>query len=253
MKNHNKAKINRFGTKWLLLPKENIMRKLIPVNTSYYISESKGMKYGDGVELFPEQSKVGDRFITSDYIYTMRNENGWSVKVRHNDKTEYQAILGSINGVKTNSLARAFLECRKLKVAPAIPNGVKNLDEAFSNCISLEKAPTIPESVRNMYGAFRDCKKLVEAPKIPDGAWYLEETFCGCRSLIKAPEIPKSVAWMNGTFWHCTALKGVLVCHANIESPNYTLRGTQISAIEGSCTEETKRRLMETQHGKIIL
>ena len=50
------------------------MRKLIPVNTSYYISESKEMKYGDGVELFPEQSKVGDRFITDDYEYTM-NEN----------------------------------------------------------------------------------------------------------------------------------------------------------------------------------
>ena len=247
MKNHNKAKINRFGTEWLLLPKEDIMRNLIPVNTSYYISESREMKYGDGIELFPEQSKVGDRFITSDYIYTMRKEDGWSVKVRNDAKTKYQAILGSINGVKTFSLSRAFLECRKMRAAPAIPNGVESLSETFSNCISLEKTPTIPESVRNMYGTFRDCKKLIEAPKIPDGALNLEETFCGCRSLIKAPEIPKSAVLMTGTFWHCTALEGILICHADPKSINYALRGTQISAIEGSCTEETKQRLMASK------
>ena len=334
-KDHNNVKINRFGTEWLLLPKEDNMRKLIPVNTSYYISESKEMKYGDGVELFPEQSKVGDRFITSDYIYTFEKD-GWRVKVKNNAKTKYQAILGSINGVEIISVAEAFSNCRKMKVAPAIPNGVKDVYEAFSDCVSLEKAPIIPESVYYMDGTFRDCeklieapkipdsvltmdhsfsgcesltkaskipngvkiitgtfsgckklteapkipdgvkdltfafcdcesmitppeipngvscmnhafsgcKKLTEAPKIPDGVRSLEYTFYGCESLTTAPEIPKSVSSMDFSFSGCTALKGVLICHADPTFMMDTLCGTKITAIEGSCSEETKLRLI---------
>ena len=199
------------------------MRDLIPVNTQYYSSITGETLHGDGINRFPDIAQ-DDKFITSDYIYSFA-ENGWRVKALDKDRTAYSAILDSVNGLKTISMDKAFLNCSRLKVAPAIPKSVTDLVFAFSGC-----------------------RKLVEAPKIPEGARYLNNAFHWCESLTTAPEIPKSVVWMNGTFRNCTALKGVLVCHANIDSPNYTLLGTQITAVEGSCSEKTKIKLMGTKH-----
>ena len=166
------------------------MRDLIPVNTQYYSFRTGETLYGDGINRFPDIAQ-DDKFITSDYIYTFE-ENGWRVKVLDQDRTAYSVILNSVNGMKTISMERAFLNCSKLKVAPAIPKSVTNLDTAF-----------------------RGCKKLVEAPKIPDGVMDLLFTFSGCESMTTAPEIPKSVNHLQETFAGCTAMEGTLVCHAN--------------------------------------
>ena len=244
------------------------MRDLIPVNTQYYSFRTGETLYGDGINRFPDIAQ-DDKFITSDYIYTFE-ENGWRVKVLDQDRTAYSVILNSVNGMKTISMERAFLNCSKLKVAPAIPKSVTNLDTAFRGCKKLVEAPKIPEGVFSISNAFRGCeslitapefpqavvymsrafegcKKLTEVPKIPDSVLSLKRAFYGCKSLITAPEIPKSVDYLDYTFAGCTALEGVLDCHTDTGVIIGALSGTQITEVKGSCSEKTKQRLMETK------
>lgn len=200
------------------------MRDLIPVNTKYYIAKTGETLIGDGISRFPEESKEGDRFITADYFYYCHHDNNWSVGVRDRKKSFYQAVLNSINNRVVDDLGEAFYKCRNMIAAPEIP-----------------------KSVTAMYAAFSGCNKLEKAPKIPDGVVSLSRTFCGCKSLIAAPEIPKSVGYLDNTFAGCTALEGVLNCHTDTGTIIGTLYGTKITAVEGSCSEETKRKLMETK------
>lgn len=258
------------------------MPDLIPVNTKYYIAETKETLVGDGVSLFPEKTKKNDVFTTSDYSYIFHENalgknlhsdlRGWSVLVENRKKTAYSAILKSINGENVThcnstfkncrrmvkapeipqsvvNLSGAFEGCKKLVLAPKIPDGVWCLNNAFHGCEALTTAPEIPKSVTELDWAFQGCKKLVEAPKIPDGVLSLRGTFVECESLTTAPEIPQSVEWMNGTFRNCTALTGTLICHADIKYYYIgALHGTQITAVEGDCSEKTKLELMGTKH-----
>ena len=139
-----------------------------------------------------------------------------------------------------------------MKVAPDIPQSVVYMSLAFDGCEQLTEAPRIPDGVSSLEGAFCGCKKLVEAPKIPESVSSLQETFTGCESLTTAPEIPKSVNHLEETFAGCTAMEGTLVCHANPTTFENALRGTQIPAIEGSCSEETKIKLMGTNGNKAL-
>lgn len=200
------------------------MPDLIPVNTEYYIAKTGETLIGDGISRFPEESKEGDRFITADYFYYCQHDNNWSVGVRDRKKSFYQAVLNSINNRVVDDFGEAFYKCRNMIAAPEIP-----------------------KSVTAMYAAFSGCNKLEKAPKIPDGVCFMDKAFCGCESLTTAPEIPKSVKHLEKTFAGCTAMEGTLVCHANLTTYEEALAGTQITAIEGSCTEETKQGLMATK------
>ena len=225
------------------------MPDLIPVNTEYFIAETGETLIGDGISRFPEASKAGDIFKTADYNYEFYHYYGgsWMVTARYSQKNYYGAILHSINGKDIKSLAGTFKGCKKLIEAPKIPDGVLRINNAFRECESLITAPEIPQSVTMMTAAFDGCKKLVEAPKIPDGVMDLLFTFSGCESMTTAPEIPKSVNHLQETFAGCTAMEGTLVCHANPTTYKEALYGTKITAIEGSCSEKTKQRLMETK------
>lgn len=72
--------------------------------------------------------------------------------------------------------------------------------------------------------------------------------FTDCESLTTTPEIPNSVTDLAWAFKGCTALEGILICHADPKTIKCALRGTQITKIEGPCSEKTKIKLMETKH-----
>ena len=205
------------------------MPDLIPVNAEYFIKETNETLVGDGISRFPEESKAGDRFHTADYFYYCHYDNNWSVSVRDRKKSFYQPVLNSINNGVVDNISQAFYKCKNMIVAPEIP-----------------------KSVTAMYAAFCGCNKLEKAPTIPDGVCFMDRAFRNCESLTTAPEIPKSVNHLEETFAGCTAMEGTLVCHANPTTFENALRGTQIPAIEGSCSEETKIKLMGTNGNKAL-
>ena len=140
-----------------------------------------------------------------------------------------------------------FSGCTALTEAPVIPNGVTDMTGTFHDCSSLTTAPVIPDSVTDMYESFYECTSLKSASAIGNNVTNLGNTFSGCTALTEAPVIPGSVTNMGSTFYGCTALSGTLVCNANPTSYSYALRGTKITAIEGSCPEETKAKLLATR------
>ena len=108
-------------------------------------------------------------------------------------------------------------------------------------------APVIPASVTNMGGTFWNCTSLTNAPVIPAGVTNMQYAFYFCTSLVNAPVIPDGVTDMAGTFYNCKSLAGTLICNANPTEYTDALMGTQITAIEGSCSEETKHTLLATK------
>ena len=140
-----------------------------------------------------------------------------------------------------------------------IPDGVTNMNGTFNFCQLLVTAPTIPDSVTSMMSTFDCCNSLKTYAgstdpdgdfskfKIPDGVTNMEGTFRSCRSLVTAPTIPANVTDMDGTFASCYGLTGTLICHANPTEYNRALYNTKITAIEGSCSEETKTALLATK------
>ena len=162
-----------------------------------------------------------------------------------------------------------FSACRQIVIPPVIPNSVTTMTQTFSGCSKLTIAPIIPNGVISMMGTFSSCNSLKShagstAPdgdfsgyKIPDGVTNMDSTFYSCTLIKKAPAIPASVITMGektaiegnvcGTFQYCRNLTGTLICNANPTTYAKALEGTQITAIEGSCTEETKQALLATR------
>ena len=146
-----------------------------------------------------------------------------------------------------------FSNCTSLVKVPAISNGVTRMRETFKNCKSLESVPSLGKNVREMQKTFYNCVSLTETPVIPDRVENLDGTFLGCTSLTEAPVIPKSVTSMEETFYGCTSLTGTLTCNTNLLlniNPSCcrdALYKTKITAIEGSCSDYTKYKLLETR------
>ncbi len=114
-------------------------------------------------------------------------------------------------GVAPKSIYGWFYALRRLKKAPQIPSGVKDMDGTFCECESLKQAPKIPAGVKSMDRTFEGCTSLKQAPKIPEGVWSMSRTFEGCESLEKGPSsIPSSVAYMNRTFMGCKSMTGTI-------------------------------------------
>ena len=155
--------------------------------------------------------------------------------------TKAPIIPGSVTDMRST-----FRECDALTETPNIPNGVTSLTSTFQSCQSLIKAPTIPDSVTDMSSTFYGCSSLIEAPVIPDGVTSMTYTFRECASLTKAPIIPSGVKNMTCAFYRCGSIKGTLICNANPTSYGKALYITQITAVEGSCSDETKANLMAT-------
>lgn len=204
------------------------MLPLIPVNTEFISLGSKEVLVGDGLTRFPREFSNGDAFRTADYIYTyIILYRAWGVRVRDKMKISYSPLMADIGGVPLISIDQAFMSCR-----------------------IMEKAPAIPDTVKFMSSAFFDCKSLKEPPAIPNSVWIMNKAFAYCQSMTTAPVIPESVARMLGTFLCCKSLTGTLVCNAkNLKLQMYdsTLAGTQITEIAGTCSEKAKEVLLSTK------
>lgn len=203
------------------------MSVLIPVNTVYCNRKSGKTFRGNGIEQFPAKFCDGDTYRAGCYLYTFhwnQQLKGFHVKVLDSYLVYYPPILSEINGWPIVSLHSTFSDCQHMINAPEIPASVTELSSAFIGCYSLEKAP-----------------------EIPDGVTKMANTFAGCKALKKAPVIPENVHNIIGAFSMCVSLKGSLVCNANPRYCTIALRGTQISAVIGDCTEATKLILLRTR------
>lgn len=197
---------------------------LIPIGCKYTFAETEETIVGNGVDVyFPSTMELGDYYDDEFYRYIISEDYGLAARAREKDLVDYGPLLESICGEPLRSLSAAFYGCQKMRVAPKIP-----------------------ESVMNMSYTFCDCKQLATAPKIPSGVDDMNYAFRGCRNLSAAPVIPENVTFMDNAFEGCLNLSGTLVCNANPDFCEKALLGTLITAIKGSCSEETKARLLKT-------
>ncbi len=121
-------------------------------------------------QTMPSIVSDGDVYVYGDYEYRYNklwdmgwhyssSQNGWSVKVLNTTKTEYGAILESINGQPVTNMNNTFIYTT-LETAPTIPSGVTHMWATFQGCTSLETAPVIPSSVTDMDSTFQGCSSL---------------------------------------------------------------------------------------------
>ncbi len=224
---------------------EEFGTEIIPEGCEYH-SAKTNKTYLAG-EKFLKTLSYGDKLYTSDYIYEYSTE-GWSLKVRNTDKTEYEAIMPTIAGKPLVSMNEAFKNCGSLIKTPYIPEGVRSLSEAFmwcgalktvtnlpDSCINLNKTffacgslvmvPAIPDNVSGMSQTFYNCTSLVTVPAIPDKVTSMDDTFYKCTSLITAPKIPDTVANMSGTFLGCSSLVTAPIIPDTVNNMYYTFYG----------------------------
>lgn len=176
-------------------------------------------------------------------------------------------------------LSATFMECTSMKYAPAIPSGVMYLDrtffgsglidegipvisntvvkmyETFGKCLSLRDLSnyTIPNSVTDMTQTFIDCVNLEKAPSLPSSVVKLNGTFRSCEKLtdISKVVIPNTAKDVSSMFFLCRNLSGSVIVNADIETLklyNGFIKNTQITSIEGTCSDELKTILMETKN-----
>lgn len=200
---------------------------------TYYVAETDTTLEA-GAEI--PAPKEGDKYRTTDYVYTYGFEIGdkkiseWNVRAKDKTKESYGEILYSIAGNKLLYMYRTFENCENLVESPAIPSGITTLYWTYFKCVSMVKAPVLPENVTDMYGTFNNCKALTEAPVIPNGVTRMYRTFRACESLTTVPVIPDSVENMEETFDDCTSLTTVPVIPENV---------TNMYATFSSCTSLT--------------
>ena len=192
---------------------------------TYYVAETDTTLEA-GAEI--PAPKEGDKYRTTDYVYTYGFKIGdkkiseWNVKAKDKTKESYDEILYSIAGNKLLYMYRTFENCENLIESPAIPSGITTLYWTYFKCINMTTAPTMPNNITDMYGTFSNCKKLAEAPVIPNGVTRMYRTFCACESLITAPMIPDSVTNMEETFYACTNLVNAPVIPKNVTNMEAT-------------------------------
>lgn len=127
-------------------------------------------------------------FTRGDYRYTIIGSSAVSAKVINRYKESYQDIPNYVQGDDSKSykvigVSNCFEGCTSLTTAPAIPDGVLDMDYCFAGCASLTTAPTIPNDVRNMWHCFDGCTSLTTAPTIPNGVVFMSDCFRNCTSL----------------------------------------------------------------------
>ncbi len=212
---------------------------------------------------FPSTPNVGDQYIFGDYTYTYRVRellytgdalDEWSVIVNDVNKTEYGAILSSINGKPVTTMDKTFSHCVNMVVSPVIPDSVttmlftyhgctslkyiKNLPDSvvslehtFYECSSLEASPELPSALEDMFFTFHDCESLLVAPQIPETVDHMQGTFSGCASLKQPPVIPNGVEGMKACFADCVSLETAPVIPESVDNLALTFSGC--SALSG--------------------
>ena len=136
--------------------------------------------------------------------------------------------------------------CIKMKIAPAIPDGITDLSRTFRCCTALKKAPMMPRSVSFMLETFGWCINLEEV-ELPANVTNIYQTFIGCRSMKKAPVIPEKVLTMENAFSGCETMAGTLICDAEPTAMKSALAGTKISNVTGKCSDNMKRLLIASR------
>lgn len=91
---------------------------------------------------------------------------------------QYISTDNGQNYIEVTSLVHTFYNCDNLKIAPEIPQTIKNMDVAFYLSKNLQKAPD----------------------KIPNSVILLNYTFSDCKSLNTIPILGKNIEQMNSTF-----------------------------------------------------
>lgn len=201
-------------------------QSVVPAGCTYMLADGTELLPG---QVMPDKVSDGDKFITGDYTYeytyglmTSDTRFGWSATVKDESKTSYEPLLAQINGEPLVSLAFAFMGCKNMTTAPAIPSSVLTLDRAFYACRALTQAPAIPDGVINLSQAFMLCTALKAAPKLPSGITNLFQTFNGCESLTDAPVIPYGVTQMYQAFSYCRSLRTAPEIPASVYSLDQT-------------------------------
>lgn len=127
-----------------------------------------------------------DGSIPADSGVTQEDITGcWLPMVSDQNKTVYGEIEEEINGKPIGALWMTFYGCKKMTVAPAIPDGVTSISTAYYDCAALKKAPVIPRSVKRLASAFRGCVAL-NGDVVYHGEmdksifWYYYGVFSGC-------------------------------------------------------------------------
>lgn len=219
------------------------IRELIPVGGTYTVTRTGEKLVGDGKNVyFPLHVTTDDTYTDQDYTYTCQRDTfGWNmVRVNDTTKTSYGAIRDHICDKAIKTLRMTFKRCENMVEAPVIPDSVYTLEQTFQGCTSLKT-----------YTGNTDADGDFSNYKIPDGVTDMSGTFAYCTAITKAPTIPANVKvvgrYKRGVFYGCTNLSGTLICHANPTDYAYALKGTKITAIEGSCSDETKAALMATK------
>ena len=147
------------------------------------------------------------------YSYKIPLTDGWSARVLHTNKANYETPLSEINGKPLVSLQYTYGDCKMLQTPPTIPttvivmygtfynsgitalpnisacNNLKTLRSAFRNSkITRVENFSIPASVVDMNCTFADTK-IETAPVIPQNIIYMSETFLNCKNLSGEVEI----------------------------------------------------------------
>lgn len=176
---------------------------LIPKNCTY-IRDNQTLSEG---HQFPNDVRENDKYLCGDYEYCYNrkaslisynqwlsnsDQEGWGVRVLDKNKESYGQILSAVNGLPVTSLHNTFYECTKMKIAPEIPESIKDLWGTFSGCESLKNPPKIPRSIQKMQWTFEYCELLQEMPTIPEHIEDLTGTFADCISLNKMV-LPKHI------------------------------------------------------------
>lgn len=115
-----------------------------------------------------------------------------------------------------------FRGCSNLKIAPKIPNTIKNMACTFE-LTSIGNAPAIPFGVENLAWTFGSCTNLVAMPYIPDSVTALNGCFAGCSKITKLLKLPDSITRLDSTFRDCTGLE---------EVPNYFAMPKNVTTIQ---------------------
>ena len=192
--------------------------------SGYYINidDNNVITFYDGI---PNNVSPGDLYLCGEYFYYF-GDDGWDLWLATKDnaelweiynivenyewtdvnKTNYEPIQESINGVPVKYMQGTFRNCINLIETPLIPSTVVNLGEAFDGCTNLKKITNIPENVKEMHGTFRGCENLTTVPKLPSALESMTETFSGCKLLTDAPVIPDTVTTIRRAFAGCITL-----------------------------------------------
>ena len=221
---------------------------IIPEGGMYYVSATPG----EGVEnrgdyskatavyepgdAFPAEINSGDIYVFGDYEYRYQcgyegewyndyRNSKWGVSVVDDSKTSYGKILHRINGQAVDNLTGIFYGCSKMEKSPALPPEGILMVCSFSGCTALKEAPEIPENVSMLLNAFAYCSSLEKAPTIPTAAENLDNAFEGCTSLSGSIEI-------NSVY---------------IMSYMQMLKGTNISEVTGTISDEYKTKILATK------